>query len=79
MAETTVPYTLEQLTTLQAALASGLTEVTYNGRTFRYNSISDLKKAIDVVKQGLNAQSGIITIRQRRVVTYKGFDWPSAC
>lgn len=79
MVITTVPYTLEQLAALQAALASGVTRVQYNGREVEYASIKDLKLAIDVVQSGINGQNGIISNRQVRMMTSKGlgFGWRS--
>jgi hypothetical protein len=46
-------YTQDDLTKLEAALASGALEVEYNDRKVRYRSIKELKEAIQIVKKDL--------------------------
>lgn len=64
--------TVTQLQALENALASGVTRVTFNGRTVDYGTISELLKAIQYVKGELNSQSGIVSSRQVRTYTGKG-------
>lgn len=53
-------YSLDDLNKLQAALASGASEVEYNDRVVKFRSVKQLKEAIQVVKQdlGLVKRSG---------------------
>jgi hypothetical protein len=53
-------YTLAQLQSLQDAFATGELEVSFEGKTVRYRSIDDLKKAIDTVSAELTA-NGLLT------------------
>lgn len=64
-------YSQGQLDALQAALASGVTTVTYMGRTITYRSVDDLKKAIQTVQNSMAAQAGT-RIRQYRFGSRKG-------
>jgi hypothetical protein len=64
--------TTVQLATLENALASGTTRVTFNGRTVDYGTVDQLLKAIQYVKGELNSQNGIVSSRQVRTYTSKG-------
>jgi hypothetical protein len=64
--------TVTQLTTLEAALASGTTRVTYNGRSVEYGTVDNLLKAIQYIKSELAGQAGIVSSRQVRTYTSKG-------
>lgn len=52
---TTIPtsYTLAQLVALEAALASGATTVSYEGKSVTYRSVAELREAIYVVRAAL--------------------------
>lgn len=50
-------YTQTQLDALRAALASGITRVSYDGRTVEYRSMADLERAIATVERGLGQRS----------------------
>jgi hypothetical protein len=67
-------YTTAHLAALQAALASGVTSVSYQGRSVTYASIADLEKAIRIVQADLNQTAGIRSTRQVRVYANKGFN-----
>jgi hypothetical protein len=64
-------YTQAQLEALQEALASGTLTVTYEGRSITYRSVQELQRAIAVVQNALNQQSGKRT-RQYRLSGSKG-------
>jgi hypothetical protein len=64
-------YTQAQLEALQEALASGTLTVTYEGRSITYRSVQELQRAITVVQNSLNQQSGKRT-RQYRLSGSKG-------
>lgn len=51
-------FTLEQLRALEAAYASGVLSVEYDGKRTVYRSLSDLAKAIQTVRAALGAQAG---------------------
>jgi hypothetical protein len=59
---------------LITALSLGATEVTFNGRTVRYNSAGDILKAINYLDGEITKASGITSTRQIRVYTGKGLD-----
>jgi hypothetical protein len=65
-------FTVTQLQVLQNALASGMTRVTYNGRTIDYQSIDQLIKAIEFIRGEINSQNGLASARQVRTYTSKG-------
>jgi roadblock/LC7 domain-containing protein len=46
-------FTQAQLTALQEAYASGVTEVTYDGKTVKYRSLTELAQAIATVAAAL--------------------------
>jgi hypothetical protein len=60
-------FTLNQLSALEAAIASGTLSVSYNGKTVVYRSTTDLLKARDVVRGELMAagqvQSSLLSNR----------------
>jgi hypothetical protein len=64
-------YTQAQLEALQEAMASGTLTVTYEGRSITYRSVQELQRAIAVVQNALNQQSGKRT-RQYRLSSSKG-------
>lgn len=69
-------FTVEQLNILESAVAAGRTEVSYQGRTVRYNTTADLLKALDIVRSDVNSTTGKVRTRQVRVYTLKGFNSP---
>jgi hypothetical protein len=56
---------------LQEALASGTLTVTFEGRSMTYRSVQELQRAISVVQNALNQQTGKRT-RQYRMASTKG-------
>lgn len=66
-------YTQTQLEALEAALASGMLRVSFEGRSMEYRSIEELKKAIAEVRAALAAQQGAPKRRMVKVYTSKGF------
>jgi len=65
-------YTQTHLDALQEALASGTLTVTFEGRSMTYRSVQELQRAISVVQNSLNQQSGK-RVRQYRLSGSKGF------
>ena len=67
-------YSQTQLEALEAALASGMLRVSFEGRSVEYRSVEELKKAIAEVKAALAAQDPA-QARSRivKVTTSKGF------
>ncbi len=59
-------FSVAQLTALEEALASGAVEVTYEGKTVKYRSTDDLRKAYDFVYAKLVDQ-GLVTDSRTRV------------
>ncbi len=58
-------YTIEQLTAIESAIASGeLVVRSETGRMIEYRSMSDLIKARDVIKKALE-QSGTLSKRKK--------------
>ena len=64
-------YTQTHLDALQEALASGTLTVTFEGRSMTYRSVQELQRAISVVQNSLNQQSGK-RVRQYRLSGSKG-------
>lgn len=64
-------FTLEQLTAIESAIASGELTVISNGRQVTYRSISDLIKARDMIKQSLEA-AGTLTKRKKNAYISRG-------
>jgi hypothetical protein len=64
-------YTLGQLAALEAALASGATTITYQGRSITYRSVEELKAAISTVKNSMAVANGT-RVRQIRFGSRKG-------
>lgn len=60
-------FTVEQLTAIEGAIASGQLKVAFNGREVVYRSMSDLKSARDMIRKEL-MQSGALPKAKR--VTY---------
>ena len=49
-------YTQTQLDALRAAYASGMTEVSYDGRQVKYRSLGQLARAIATLERALGAR-----------------------
>ena len=60
-------FTLEQLTAVKAAIASGTLEVEFNGKRVKYRSMSELREAKDIIEAELIAL-GIYTPPMANVV-----------
>jgi len=65
-------YTQSHLDALHEALASGTLTVTFEGRSMTYRSVQELQRAISVVQNSLNVQSGK-RVRQYQLSGSKGF------
>lgn len=61
-------YTQSHLDALQEALVSGTLTVTFDGRSITYRSVQELQRAISVVQNSLNQQSGK-RVRQYRMAS----------
>lgn len=59
-------FTVAQLTALEQAIASGALEATYDGKTVKYRSMDDLRKAYDFVYAKL-VEQGLVTDARTRV------------
>ena len=66
-------YTQQDLTNIQAAIASGALEIRFSDRTVTYRSVDDLLKAKNEIQNALNAQSGTKPIRTTRIETGSGW------
>ena len=66
-------YSQTQLEALEAALASGMLRVSFEGRSVEYRSVEELKKAIAAVRAGLAAQQEVPKRRVVKLYTTKGF------
>jgi hypothetical protein len=66
-------YSQTQLEALEAALASGMLRVSFEGRSVEYRSVEELKKAIAEVKAALAADPARPRSRVIRTYTAKGF------
>lgn len=66
-------FTQTDLDNLKSALASGHLEVSFQGRTVRYQSISELHKAIEVVESELTEGTSNKPARRLLVRTSQGF------
>jgi hypothetical protein len=64
-------FTTTQLQALEAAIATGQLEVTYEGITTKYRSIGELKAAYEFVKSKLEEQG---TVPARKRVSYSAFE-----
>lgn len=62
-------FTVAQLTALEEAIGSGALEVTYDGKTVKYRSMDDLRKAYDFVFSKLVEQGLVPDSRTRVSVT----------
>lgn len=51
-------YSQGHLDALKEAYASGVTEVTYEGKTVRYRTLAELQTAINAVQAEINRTSG---------------------
>ena len=65
-------YTQTQKDALEKALASGVTRVTYDGKTVEYRSLAEIKEALKEVSNALTVSSGKTVTRQVRVYASKG-------
>lgn len=63
-------YTEDHLRILQEALASGITRVTYEGKTVDYDTLDGLQKRINTVRAQLAGKQVPRTVRFR---TGRGF------
>jgi len=66
-------WTNADLVSISQAISSGALEVRFSDRTIRYNTISDLLKARQVIQAYLDAQNGTVRIRQTRIYTDGGW------
>ncbi|WP_299078935.1 hypothetical protein [uncultured Paraglaciecola sp.] len=57
-------FTVEQLTAIESAIASGELKVVFDGREVTYRSVDDLLKARNTVKSALQ-ESGALTKKRR--------------
>jgi len=68
--------TLAELQTRREALAasraSGVAQVSYDGKTVEYRSLAEIDRAIDVLDREIATLEGRRVIRQVRVATTKG-------
>lgn len=58
-------YTQGELDALKSAYASGVTEMSYQGRTVKYRSLDEMSRIISAMDQELN---GSTTKRTRRIL-----------
>ncbi|MFG1461738.1 hypothetical protein V5F77_02480 [Xanthobacter sp. DSM 24535] len=63
-------YTTEQREALREAIASGATEVTYDGKTVKYRSLNDMRSVLDIIDRDLSATPR--RSRSLRAVSNKG-------
>ncbi len=66
-------FTVEQLTAIEAAIASGELKVAFDGREVTYRSVDDLLKARNTVKSALQ-ESGTLTKKRRFSVISRNMD-----
>ena len=57
---------------LQAARASGVARVSYDGKTVEYRSLAEIDRAIEALDREIAAAEGRRIVRQLRVTTTKG-------
>lgn len=69
----TPDWTAKDLVAINRAIASGSNTVKFADREVRYQSLSDLLKVRQIIRDYLNASTGITTRRQIRVHTDKGW------
>lgn len=62
-------YTLEQLAAIKEAYASGITRVSYDGKSTEYRSLAEMKQIIDTIENSLATDAG----KPRPVVGYVSF------
>ena len=68
-------WTQADLDVLDAAIASGESEVAFSDRRVKYRSVTEQLRARDTMKRSLDAESGIKVLpRQSRVFTRKGWE-----
>lgn len=65
-------YTEEQRVALVEAIASGATEVTYNGKTVKYRSLAEMRSILDGIENDLAGPNVPRRSRSLRIVTGKG-------
>lgn len=65
-------YTIEQRDALREAIASGATEVTYNGKTVKYRSLNDMRSILDAIEDDLAGPNVRRRSNSLRMVTSKG-------
>lgn len=62
-------FTQAQLAAIKEAYASGITRVTYDGKTTEYRSLAEMKQIIATIEAELAAEAG----RARPVAGYVSF------
>lgn len=62
-------YTQAQLDAIRAAYASGVTSVSYDGKTTTYRSLGAMRQIIATIEADLASQAG----RKRPIAGYAGF------
>lgn len=70
-----MPYTLEQYTTLQNAIAQGASEVFYGDKKVKYRSLNDMQTLLDQMENELFPPTDTVAgqNKNRRVAAfYKG-------
>tara|TARA_A200000113_G_scaffold135390_2_gene121778 strand:+ start:1558 stop:1764 length:207 start_codon:yes stop_codon:yes gene_type:complete len=65
-------FTQKQLEAMEKALASGVSEVSYDGKTMKYRSVDELEKAISRVRAELKKSSGGQRRRVLRLSSSRG-------
>lgn len=55
-------FTQTQLDAIEAAIASGTTSVSYEGKSVTYRSMDDLLRARQIIRRALGLESGSTTI-----------------
>ena len=59
-------YTADQVAALEAAIASGVTSISYSDKRVEYRSLADLRQALAEAKLSV---AGLARIKQFRVTT----------
>jgi hypothetical protein len=62
-------YSQAQLDAIKAAYASGVTRVSYDGKTTEYRSLAEMREIIATIEEDLAAQAG----RKRPVAGFASF------
>lgn len=59
-------FTVAQLTAIEESIGTGQLEVTYEGKTVKYRSLEELRKAYEFVRAKL-VEAGLVTDTRTRV------------